>query len=51
MCTAMLYDPNEKKHEVAKSFALELQKKPKLYERFMRLKQRLVLRPKTTDNS
>jgi GNAT superfamily N-acetyltransferase len=46
MCTAMLYDPAEKKHEVAKQFAEELQKKPKLYERFMRIKQRLVVRPK-----
>jgi hypothetical protein len=46
MCTAMLYDPAEKKHEVAKQFAEELQKKPKLYERFMRIKQRLVVKPK-----
>lgn len=42
MCTAMLYDPKEKKHEAAKEFAEELQKKPGLYERFMRIKQRLV---------
>jgi len=42
----MLYDPAEKKHEVAKQFAEELQKKPKLYERFMRIKQRLVVKPK-----
>lgn len=42
MCTAMLYDPKEKKHEAAKEFAEELQKKPKLYERFMRIKQRLI---------
>ncbi len=46
MCTAMLYDPAEKKHEVAKQFAEELQKKPKLYERFMHIKQRLVVKPK-----
>jgi hypothetical protein len=46
MCTAMLYNPAEKKHEAAKVFAEELQKKPKLYERFMRIKQRLVLKPK-----
>ncbi len=46
MCTAMLYNPAEKKHEVAKQFAEELQKKPKLYERFMRIKQRLVVKPK-----
>lgn len=47
MCTAMLYDPAIKKHEAAKVFAEELQKKPGLYERFMRIKQRLVLKPKT----
>jgi hypothetical protein len=47
MCTAMLYNPAEKKHEAAKVFAEELQKKPKLYERFMRIKQRLVLKPKS----
>ncbi|MDQ7948260.1 MAG: GNAT family N-acetyltransferase [Pedobacter sp.] len=47
MCTAMLYDPAEKKHEAAKVFAEELQKKPGLYERFMRIKQRLVLKPKS----
>jgi hypothetical protein len=47
MCTAMLYNPAEKKHEAAKVFAEELQKKPGLYERFMRIKQRLVLKPKS----
>lgn len=47
MCTAMLYDPAEKKHEAAKIFAEELQKKPGLYERFMRIKQRLVVKPKS----
>ena len=46
MCTAMLYDPVEQKHDVAKKFAEELHKKPKLYERFMRIKQRLVLSSK-----
>ena len=46
MCTAMLYDPAEKKHEAAKQFAEELQKKPGLYERFMRIKQRLVVKQK-----
>ncbi|RZK49057.1 MAG: N-acetyltransferase [Pedobacter sp.] len=50
MCTAMLYDPAEKKHEEAKKFAEELQKKPKLYERFMRIKQHLVLKTKTNGN-
>jgi hypothetical protein len=47
MCTAMLYDPAEKKHEAAKMIAEELQKKPGLYERFMRIKQRLIVRPKS----
>lgn len=47
MCTAMLYDPAEKKHEAAKQFAEELHKKPGLYERFMRIKQRLVVKPKS----
>jgi hypothetical protein len=47
MCTAMLYDPAEKKHEAAKVFAEELQKKPGLYERFMRIKQRLIEKPKS----
>ncbi len=46
MCTAMLYNPAEKKHEAAKSFAAELQTKPKLYERFMQFKQLLVSKPK-----
>ncbi|WP_129715107.1 GNAT family N-acetyltransferase [Pedobacter sp. SYP-B3415] len=46
MCTAMLYDPATQKHDAAKRFAEELQRKPKLYERFMRIKQRLVLKPK-----
>lgn len=47
MCTAMLYDPAEKKHEAAKVFAEELHKKPGLYERFMRIKQSLVIKPKS----
>lgn len=49
MCTAMLYDPKEKKHEAAKEFAEELQKKPKLYERFMRIKQRIIEKNKGGD--
>ena len=44
MCTAMLYDPATQKHDVAKKFAEELEKKPKLYERFMRIKQRIVIK-------
>ncbi|WP_199120604.1 GNAT family N-acetyltransferase [Pedobacter sp. ASV28] len=50
MCTAMLYDPAEKKHEEAKKFAEELQKKPKLYERFMRIKQRLIEKNKGSND-
>ena len=50
MCTAMLYDPAEKKHEEAKKFAEELQKKPGLYERFMRIKQRLIEKNKGTND-
>jgi len=50
MCTAMLYDPAEKKHEEAKKFAEELQRRPKLYERFMRIKQHLVLKSKPKSN-
>lgn len=46
MCTAMLYDPTKKKHEEAKKFAKELEKKPKLYERFMRFKQYIVQKTK-----
>ena len=49
MCTAMLYDPAEKKHEEAKKFAQELERKPKLYERFMRIKQHLVEKSKKSD--
>src|SRR6478735_8734390 len=47
MCTAMLYDPATQKHDVAKKFAEELEKKPKLYERFMRIKQRIVIKNKS----
>ena len=50
MCTAMLYDPVEKKHEEAKKFAEELEKKPKLYERFMRIKKHFVEKSKTKTN-
>ena len=42
MCTAMLMDPNEKpKQDPSKEF----KKKSKLYERFMRLKKAVMLRP------
>ncbi|MNY78266.1 hypothetical protein D3C86_2184460 [compost metagenome] len=42
----MLYDPVEQKHDAAKKFAEELHKNPTLYERFMSIKQRLVLKSK-----
>jgi hypothetical protein len=44
MCTAMLYDPATQKHEIVKKFAEELSKKPKLYERFMQMKQKMILK-------
>ncbi|MEJ7556903.1 MAG: GNAT family N-acetyltransferase [Pedobacter sp.] len=49
MCTAMLYDPVEQKHDIAKKFAEELHKKPKLYERFMSIKSKLVVKAKPSD--
>ena len=47
MCTAMLYDPVVQKHDAAKKFAEELHKNPTLYERFMSIKQKLVLKSKS----
>jgi hypothetical protein len=44
MCTAMLYDPATQKHDIAKKFAEELERKPKLYERFMQIKQKMILK-------
>lgn len=44
MCTAMLYDPAEKATLKAEEFSEELHQRPSLYERFMRLKQRILLR-------
>jgi hypothetical protein len=44
MCTAMLYDPATQKHDVAKKFAEELKRKPKLYERFMLMKQKMIIK-------
>jgi hypothetical protein len=44
MCTAMLYDPATQKHGVVRKFAIELEKKPKLYERFMQMKQKMILK-------
>ncbi|RZK80320.1 MAG: GNAT family N-acetyltransferase, partial [Pedobacter sp.] len=35
------------KHDAAKKFAEELHKNPTLYERFMSIKQKLVLKSKT----
>lgn len=42
MCTAMLYDPKE--HVEPAKVAKEFDKKSKLYERFMQLKQKKLLR-------
>src|SRR5690606_18786703 len=44
MCTAMLYDPATQKHDVAKKFAEELKRKPQLYERFMLMKQKMIIK-------
>lgn len=42
MCTAMLYDPKE--HPQPKETAKDFEKKSKIYERFMRLKQNRLLK-------
>jgi hypothetical protein len=44
MCTAMLYDPATQKHGIVKKFAEELKRKPKLYERFMQMKQKMIIK-------
>ena len=44
MCTAMLLDPNEKKaNKIEESPVVEFNKKSKLYERWMRIKQTILL--------
>lgn len=42
MCTAMLYDPKE--HPQPKETAKDFEKKSKIYERFMRLKQNRLIK-------
>lgn len=44
MCTAMLYDPNDKKNENTNP-AEEFKKNSKLYERFLKIKQLVMLKP------
>mgnify|MGYP001565601500 CR=1 FL=1 len=46
MCTAMLYDPQEKEKNLPKRNLLDFAKKSKLYERFMRVKQNILLKGK-----
>jgi hypothetical protein len=46
MCTAMLYDPNDKTNEKpGQSPAAEFKKNSKLYERFLKIKQAILLKP------
>lgn len=42
MCTAMLYDPKD--HQEPEATARDFNKKSKIYERFMRLKQKRLIR-------
>jgi len=45
MCTAMLFDPNDEKHKMNKQNpAEEFKKNSKLYERFLKIKQTILLR-------
>ena len=46
LCTAMLFDPEEKKKS---DTTYSVRNKPKLYERLLRLKQRLLLRKSQTE--
>jgi hypothetical protein len=46
LCTAMLFDPTEQK---TKDEEYSVRNKPKLYERLLRLKQRLMLRKNQTE--
>ena len=50
LCTGMLYDPEKHKHE-EKSEKWNFVKESKLYERWMRIKKRVLLRIKSTDSS
>ncbi len=44
MCTAMLYDPADKKHDKEEQSSNNFKINSKLYERWMRLKQSLLLK-------
>ena len=44
MCTAMLYDPAEKEKNNSGKTAMDFKKNSKLYERWMRIKQAILLR-------
>jgi len=48
LCTAMLYNPREK--EKSKEAGTDFTKHSKLYERFMRIKQHILLRRKKNEN-
>jgi len=50
MCTAMLYDPAEKKKSSGNKL-LDFAKNSKLYERFMRIKQNILLRGEKKEGS
>jgi hypothetical protein len=46
MCTAMLFDPSDAKHDKSKETpAEEFKKNSKLYERFLKIKQAILLGP------
>ena len=44
MCTAMLYDPNDKKNDKSEDNKMDFKKNSKLYERWMRIKQFILLK-------
>jgi hypothetical protein len=44
MCTAMLYDPADKKHDKEEIATKEFKKNSKLFERFLKIKQAILLR-------
>jgi hypothetical protein len=49
MCTAMLFDPNDAKHANSKQTpAEEFKKNATLYERFVKIKQAILLGPNKT---
>lgn len=44
MCTAMLYDPDDKKNDKTEDNKMDFKKNSKLYERWMRIKQFILLK-------